>query len=436
MILRCRPVPAGLTLEQGATAFAEITIIRIDGFPSSVVLGATGLPAGVTATFAPPATTGTDSTLTLTASNTTTPGPAVITVTGTGGGLTRTVNIDLLVTTAPVQDFALAASPTGLGVFQGDTATSTISIIPIDGFTGAVSFAASGLPSGVTATFSPPVTTGPDTLLTLTIASTATVGPATVTVIGTSGALVRTVDVALFVNAAAPQDFFLTASPSGLGLVQGDAATTTNLDRPEQRIRRRRQLRGERASGRRDRDVQPAGDVGTRHAAHPDRHQHGHGGPRHGDDHRNQRRAGADRRRRRCSSIRLCPLPAPERARSRIAGSDVVLLAPADEAAVRANATREARAHADVEEPNPATGTWSILPRQNIPADDAIIGPDATGAVVSGAHRLERFGGGTERKLVHGGAVLPGPAQAHHLVVAAQPAGEPPAPARSRIPTH
>ena len=220
-------IPVGLTLEQGATAFAAITIIRIDGFPSSVVLGATGLPAGVTATFAPPATTGTESTLTLTASSSATPGPAVITITGTGGGLTRTASIDLLVTTAPVQDFALAANPTGLGVVQGDTASSTISIISIDGFAGPVSFATSGLPSGVTATFSLPITTGPDTLLTLTIASTATVGPATVTVIGTSGALVRTVDIALFVNAAPPQDFFLTANPSGLGLVQGDAATTT-----------------------------------------------------------------------------------------------------------------------------------------------------------------------------------------------------------------
>jgi uncharacterized membrane protein len=220
-------VPVGLTLEEGATAFAAITIIRIDGFPSNVVLGATGLPAGVTATFAPPATTGTDSTLTLTASSTATPGAAVITITGTGGGLTRTVNIDLLVTTAPVQDFALAANPTGLGVVQGDTASSTISIISIDGFAGPVSFAASGLPSGVTATFTPPVTAGPDMLLTLTVAGNATVGPATVTVIGTSGALVRTVDIALFVNAGVPQDFFLTASPSGLGLVQGDAATTT-----------------------------------------------------------------------------------------------------------------------------------------------------------------------------------------------------------------
>jgi uncharacterized membrane protein len=220
-------VPAGLTLDQGGSATVAVTINRADDFPSSVVLAATGLPSGVTAAFTPPATSGTDSTLTLTASATAAPGPAVITVTGIGGGLTRTVNFNILVTVPPVQDFALTASPTGLGVLQGDTASSTVSIIPVNGFAGAVTFMASGLPSGVTATFSPPTTTGPDTLMTLTVASTATVGPATVTVIGTSGALVRTVDIALFVNAAIPQDFALTANPSGLGLVQGDVGTTT-----------------------------------------------------------------------------------------------------------------------------------------------------------------------------------------------------------------
>jgi hypothetical protein len=230
-------VPVGLTLEEGATAFAAITIIRIDGFPSNVVLGATGLPAGVTATFAPPATTGTDSTLTLTASSTATPGAAVITITGTGGGLTRTVNIDLLVTTAPVQDFALAANPTGLGVVQGDTASSTISIISIDGFAGPVSFAASGLPSGVTATFTPPVTTGPDMLLTLTVAGNATVGPATVTVIGTSGALVRTVDIALFVKRGGTAGLLPDRQPIGAGPGPGRRRDHHDLDRPEQRLR-------------------------------------------------------------------------------------------------------------------------------------------------------------------------------------------------------
>ena len=299
---------SGLTLQQGTTADVAVTIIRIDGFPSSVVLSATGLPAGVTATFTPPATTGTDSTLTLTASNTAALGPAVITVTGTGGGLTRAVAIDLLVTAAPVQDFALAANPSGLGVVQGDSASTTVSIIPINGFAGAVGFTTSGLPSGVTATFSPPVTTGPDTLLTLTVAGNAAVGPATVTVIGTSGALVRTIDIALFVNAAPPQDFALTANPSGLGLVQGDSATTTISIVA---INGFVGVVSFTATGLPDgvsARVQPCDDVGTGHAAHPDGREHGHAGPRHGDGRRNERRAASHRRRRRVDQSRWVEL--------------------------------------------------------------------------------------------------------------------------------
>jgi hypothetical protein len=126
-----------------------------------------------------------------------------VTVIGTSGALVRTVDVALFVNAAPPQDFVLTANPSGLGLVQGDGGTTTISIVPSNGFAGVVSFAASGLPDGVTATFSPPATSGSDTLLTLTVTATGTVGPATVKVTGTSGALVRTVDVAVFVNAAA-----------------------------------------------------------------------------------------------------------------------------------------------------------------------------------------------------------------------------------------
>jgi hypothetical protein len=55
------------------------------------------------------------------------------------------------------------------------------------GFTGAVSFTASGLPAGVTATFSPASTTGNTSTLTLAASSTATLGNATVTINATGG---------------------------------------------------------------------------------------------------------------------------------------------------------------------------------------------------------------------------------------------------------
>jgi len=69
----------------------------------------------------------------------------------------------------------------------------------VNGFSGSVSLSASGLPAGVTASFSPSSTTTTSTL-TLTASSTATTGTATVTITGTSGSLTHTTPVTLTVN--------------------------------------------------------------------------------------------------------------------------------------------------------------------------------------------------------------------------------------------
>src|SRR5580693_7298084 len=60
---------------------------------------------------------------------------------------------------------------------------------------------ASGLPTGVTASFSPASATTTSTL-TLTASSTATVGAATVTITGTSGTLVHTTTIAMTITSA------------------------------------------------------------------------------------------------------------------------------------------------------------------------------------------------------------------------------------------
>jgi len=55
----------------------------------------------------------------------------------------------------PTPDFAVSASPTAVSVTQGGTRTTTISTTVSGGFNSAVSLSASGLPAGVTASFSP-----------------------------------------------------------------------------------------------------------------------------------------------------------------------------------------------------------------------------------------------------------------------------------------
>jgi len=210
--------PTTLTVVEGATAATAINVARLNGFATGVAFTAAGLPTGVAATFTPPTATGASSVLTFTADPAAALGTSTVTVTGTGGGLTRTTTVAL--TVAPAPDFTLTASPTSVTVTIGDSATTTITINPLNGFADSVAFTASGLPAGVTATFAPAATTGPSTLLTFTTDDSATAGDSTITVTGTDGALVRTVTVGLTVGVAAG-DFALTIVPSGYGVELG-----------------------------------------------------------------------------------------------------------------------------------------------------------------------------------------------------------------------
>jgi len=95
--------------------------------------------------------------------------------------------------------FTLGPSSSSLSVNQGSSATDTITVTDVDGFTGSVSFTATGLPSGVTASFSP-ASSKSSSVLTLTAISTATTGSSTVTITGTSGTTNATTTIALSVN--------------------------------------------------------------------------------------------------------------------------------------------------------------------------------------------------------------------------------------------
>ena len=121
--------------------------------------------------------------------------------------------------------FTLSDSASTLSVTQGKTATDTITVTDVSPFTGSVTLAASGLPSGVTAAFGTNPTTG-TSVLTLTASSTATVGAATVTITGTSGSLTATTTIALTV-VSSTGSFTIAPSASTLSITQGKTATDT-----------------------------------------------------------------------------------------------------------------------------------------------------------------------------------------------------------------
>ncbi len=98
----------------------------------------------------------------------------------TGWGSPNTTGIINLLAGSSTPSFTLSDSPSSVTITQGGAGgTSTITVTDIGGFAGSVTLAASGLPSGVTAGFSPNPTTNTSTL-TLTASATATTGTVTV----------------------------------------------------------------------------------------------------------------------------------------------------------------------------------------------------------------------------------------------------------------
>jgi len=124
----------------------------------------------------------------------------------------------------PQPSFTLSASPSSLIFLQGAAGSSTITINPLNGFSSSVNLVASGLPSGVSASFGANPATA-TSLLTLSSTGAASIGTFPVTVTGTSGSLSSKAAITLTVNPAG--DYTVSASPSSLSVGQGTNGATT-----------------------------------------------------------------------------------------------------------------------------------------------------------------------------------------------------------------
>ena len=183
--------PASVSVVQGSSGASTLTTTVSGGFSSAIALTATGAPTGVTATLSPASIaapgSGT-STLTLAVTSTTATGTYTITVTGTGGGITHTATVSLTVTAAPTGTFAISVSPTSGFLEQGQSGFAVVSTSVTGGFDSAIALTATGIPTGVTGSFSPTSITGAGSSdFTLTVARNAPTGTFPITITGTSG---------------------------------------------------------------------------------------------------------------------------------------------------------------------------------------------------------------------------------------------------------
>jgi hypothetical protein len=191
--------PSSVGVSAGGSTSSTISVTALGGFAGTVSLSATGLPSGATASFSPSSVAGSGtSTLTVATSASTPSGTYTVTITGQSGTVGHTTTLSLTVQAATAPDFSLSISPGSANVRAGNRASYNVTVSPTGGFGGTVSFTASGLPAGATASFLPAsVPTSGSTTLTIATTSSAPRGNYSFTITGTGGSRTHSISASL-----------------------------------------------------------------------------------------------------------------------------------------------------------------------------------------------------------------------------------------------
>jgi hypothetical protein len=193
--------PATRTVVPGAGTSYTATVTPANGFTGTVTFSVTGLPSGATGAFTPASvTTSGSTTLNVSTSAATPSGSYPLTIRGTSGPLTRTVNVTLVVD-AVNGDFTIAATPAGQTISRGGVATYNVTVTGGAGFSGTVNLTVSGVPARSTTSFNPAsIVDSGTSVLTVDTANNAQKRTHTLTITGTGGGRVHSVNVTLTVQ--------------------------------------------------------------------------------------------------------------------------------------------------------------------------------------------------------------------------------------------
>jgi uncharacterized membrane protein len=129
---------------------------------------------------------------------------------------------------ATTPDFTPSVSPSSASTVPGGAVSYTVSVSPVNGFSGDVSLTLSGLPQGQASwSISPAVIAGGSGSAQLTVSTATSIAAGTypLTITAASGATVHSAAVTLVVTA--PPDFTLSATPASRSIVAGASATYT-----------------------------------------------------------------------------------------------------------------------------------------------------------------------------------------------------------------
>lgn len=155
--------PPFVSVEQGDTVQAQVSMTRSGEYRGEVFLKMKDLPPGMIASIAPQYLVGstTTSTVRLTPSLAVAPGSYQVFLEGAGtGGVTSTVPVTANVAPTSVPSVLVLVDSAAATLGAGMTARIPIRIIRLGGFAGEVNLEVSGLPSSVTGQLTPVKTSG------------------------------------------------------------------------------------------------------------------------------------------------------------------------------------------------------------------------------------------------------------------------------------
>ncbi len=223
---------SALSIVQASPVTVGVTLADVGTFSAVTSLSLSGLPIGMTGSFAPAgfaAPGAGTSTLTLLPSTSTPPGKYTINVVATGGGLIKSLPLVITITAAP--NFTLTANQSATSIQVGQGTVSTIYTVSnlTNGFNGTVTFSIAGLPVGVTSAFSVPTLAAPGTgTSTLTLTPSATVTPGQYKLTITAAGLTVSQSSSLLLIVLGAPGFTLKTDVSSLALRAG-AVFITNV---------------------------------------------------------------------------------------------------------------------------------------------------------------------------------------------------------------
>ena len=209
-----------LPLSGSSTGTFTITITSQNGFAGTVNLSTSISPStGLTVNCNPTSINSGSGSSTCTVIGSTA-GNYNVTVTGTSGSLTHSTSVSVSVQTSS-PDFTISSSPTSVIVNAGVTGSSTVTIAPLNSFSGTVTLTVTTNSTNLICALSSTSIAGGSGSSALSCHGSLA-GNYLATVAGTSGSLSHSATVAYHV-----QDFSLTVNPTSVSVSTGTAGNST-----------------------------------------------------------------------------------------------------------------------------------------------------------------------------------------------------------------